>query len=729
MSRALIAVSAILLVLAVCGQAADLEVVSTAWMPDRAFDNYLPCFSEGWSLKDDLGNDKPYYDLVKQGATVRVCVRNTSAKPLDVARVELSGIDLVKQIVPEFDEKGGMNSASYLLNNATTTPPNVRDALDHLGRPVWYQVRPNPVPAGAFTEVTIRLRRIPSLKGIVISFGAATGSLTHVPFRFDRPTRFRLASISFSDPIDRVFIYARQDSGDFRLKSVKLDGVEAKLAPESPTASSGGVLPISIHLPKPWPFGSFHCMELTTQDGQTAASVIRARDAFFALGMWGYRNNYPTGAESARDTCAAFRDHLFNTHMLMVGGDQGSYMRSVPGMKLLEEMGLRVNTRDPSEENLRSPNVYSRFLMDEPDAHDYAVSALPLERRLGSLGQGVVKLQKAWTAADDRNLCLLNIDNTFKPENWLTYGALADITALDPYYPEVLITAYRKHPHKLGDSTHPYYVLAAADITRFASEPRPTHVILNSTSYRDKIGDFRFPTPEEKRIEFYYSLAAGAKGISYWWFAPYGECHGCGSNEPEARALMIELARLNVEARSLEPLLADSCAAAAPGAKYRSVRLSEAVLADGAHAALRDRHRHRASHQPGPRLRPRRNRLRADCQVQDHVQGAAVDARRARIRVRLRRRQARNGARGRHRSLRARHQRSQARANADLHRQTRPGIDHLQTLRRACAEGSVAKVAAAPARPEHPPAWFRQSHIAGLSSTTAWMHATHAVSS
>lgn len=567
----LVAACALVSVFAASGQqvwGADLEFVSAAYMPDRAFTNFLPYFSEGWSLKDELGNDKPYYDLVKPGATIRVCVRNKSVKPMDISRVELNGIDLVKQIVPKFEEKGGVNSASYLLNDAATTPPNVRDALDKLGWPVWYQVRPNPVPPGASTEVTIRLRRVTDIKDLSVAIGEAAGPLAKVPIRAEQPSQLRLASISFSDAIDRIFIYARRDDGgSFSIKSISLDSVEAKLGPGAPTTSSGGILPIEIALPKPWPFGSFHCIEVSTRDGQTAASVIRARDAFFALGMWGYRNNYPTGAECARDTCGAFRDHLFNTHMLMVGGDQGSYMRSIPGMKLLEEMGLRVNTRDPSEENLRSPNVYSRFLMDEPDAHDYAVGDLPLERRLGSLGQGVVSLQKEWTAADDRNLCLLNIDNTFKPENWLTYGALADITALDPYYPEVLMTAYRKHPHKLGDSTHPYYVLAAAEITRYASEPRPTHVILNSTSYRDKIGDFRFPTPEEKRIEFYYSLAAGAKGISYWWFSPYGECHGCGSAEPEARALMLEMARLNVEARSLEPLLADSCPAAAPGAK------------------------------------------------------------------------------------------------------------------------------------------------------------------
>ena len=74
-------------------------------------------------------------------------------------------------------------------------------------------------------------------------------------------------------------------------------------------------------------------------------------------------------------------------------------------------------------------------------------------------------------------------------------------------------------------------------------------------------------TPEEKRIEFYYALAAGAKGISYWWFTPYGRYIGCGASDPSAKSMMQEMARLNAEARAVMPLLATACPGAISGSK------------------------------------------------------------------------------------------------------------------------------------------------------------------
>jgi hypothetical protein len=86
-------------------------------------------------------------------------------------------------------------------------------------------------------------------------------------------------------------------------------------------------------------------------------------------------------------------------------------------------------------------------------------------------------------------------------------------------------------------------------------------------SYRGDDFTFRYGTPEEKRIEFYYALAAGAKGISYWWFTPYGTYKGCGADEPGAKAMLAELGQLNAEARSILPLLARSHPAAVGGDK------------------------------------------------------------------------------------------------------------------------------------------------------------------
>ena len=63
------------------------------------------------------------------------------------------------------------------------------------------------------------------------------------------------------------------------------------------------------------------------------------------------------------------------------------------------------------------------FLTDEPDAHDYAVSQLEPNQRLGSLGQDLVRRSHAFRHEDPAPPQMLNLDNTYKPENWYMYTA------------------------------------------------------------------------------------------------------------------------------------------------------------------------------------------------------------------------------------------------------------------------------------------------------------------
>jgi hypothetical protein len=245
----------------------------------------------------------------------------------------------------------------------------------------------------------------------------------------------------------------------------------------------------------------------------------------------GYRNHGNTEAERNRDTCTAFARHLFNTHMGMGGG----YVRTPEGLEMLKELGLKVMISDPMSRDAGHPQLYARFLMDEPDAHEASIEALPGYRRVGGFAQGLVQKREKWMQEDPRTPILLNVDLTYKPENWMTYGQLPDIFALDPYFIGQLCSTYWKHPGRLGQYSHPYYVFALSEIARFACQPKPLHVILNAVSTQDPENNraFRYSTPDEKRIEFYYALAAGAQGILTGG-SPYGECKGCGSDQPEA---------------------------------------------------------------------------------------------------------------------------------------------------------------------------------------------------
>ncbi len=128
---------------------------------DRMLPEMLTYTMGGWRLRVEMGFARPDGSDLPHGAVVRFFVRNTSTQPLEVTGVWLEGVDLAKQIVPKHKEHGGTPSAGYLLNSEEDTPPDVRARLDSLGRPVWYQVRPDPVPPGAVAEVNIRLQAQP----------------------------------------------------------------------------------------------------------------------------------------------------------------------------------------------------------------------------------------------------------------------------------------------------------------------------------------------------------------------------------------------------------------------------------------------------------------------------------------------------------------------------------------------------------------------------------------
>ncbi len=549
---------------------AELQMRVATFVQDREFPELLPYVWDGWDLKHGMGQTKEYSQIVRLGATLHAFVANTSNDPVTVEHVLLNDIDLSRHIVPAHREHRGIRAASYLLNDTTVTPKEVRQRLENLGAPIWYQVRPNPIPPKGFAEVIVRLRKMPDEKILVIAVKASGEKAVTARLFTEKPGALAIASVNFNNKMDRMFLYVtRSDGQEFGIRSVEIDGKDAKVAKEKPLRSSHGFLPIEIPLTQAMDYGSFHYVAVTTTDALSAAAVVRARDGFFALGIWGYRNNGNTLEERVRDTCTAFQNHLFNTHMGMAGKHTG-YLQSTEGLKMLEEMGLRLMVRDPTKSTVRNSQIYARFLLDEPDAHEYAIKSLPGNLRVGSYAQGLIQLQKRWTELDPRTLTLLNVDLTYKPENWLIYGQLADILAVDPYYQMRLKDTIWKHPGWLAQFCHPYYVYAVAEIARWASQPHPLHIILNSVSFREDDRSFRYGTPEEKRIEFYYALAAGAKGISYWWFTPYGKCRGCGAADPAARAMMQEMAHLNAEARAVEPLLAVACPATMAGSKVDS---------------------------------------------------------------------------------------------------------------------------------------------------------------
>lgn len=536
------------------GLSAALEIEHTEFRPDAQFPDLLQYFREGWGIVDELGQARQYTDVVRQGAYLHAYVRNSGEEALRIERVLLEGIDLAEQLAPRHKETRGLTAASFMLNGEDLTPPALREQLEAAGAPVWWMIRPNPVPAGGHARVTVRLRSVPEAEALTLGVGDAEAQIVT-----EAPSGPRIASTALSPEMDRLTVYLR--GGEFAVEEVRIDG-EA-LAPSAPAGlqSAGGMLPVEVPLQPAWERGSFHHVSVTTEAGDRTDAMVRAMRPFFALGMWGYRNDGLTTEAMVRDYCEAFEEHLFNAKM---PGSHNDFVESEAGVALLEETGLRLAAHTPNEATTGSEQVYARFLFDEPDVADYYID-LPWTDRVGVYAQDLVGRQQDWTLADPSNPCLLNVDMTFKPENWLTYGQLPDVFAVDPYYQNRLSSAWWSHPMRVRQFVTPYYVHAVSQIARNGCEPSPLHVILNCVSRSDGERTFRYGTPDEKRIEFYHSLAAGARAISYWWFTPYGRHVGCGAEHPDGHAMLQELARLNAQARAAEDLLAAACPAHEPG--------------------------------------------------------------------------------------------------------------------------------------------------------------------
>ena len=274
--------------------------------------------------------------------------------------------------------------------------------------------------------------------------------------------------------------------------------------------------------------------------------------------MWGSSDLGNSAEERVRNYLTDMKNHSINVHMGMASGSSRPFMQSKAEFDFTESLGMR--RMETWVHNTRNPIYY--FLLDEPDAQDFGVDAIgdPL-KRLGALGQGLISKRRELRSKDHATPQMLNVNSTYSPENWYMYSQLADVYCSDPYYTGVLYSIFKVAPSKLRNHTKPTFVRAVTEICHGSCAPKPLHIILQAVRHNDEECPMRYPTPEEKRIEAYYAIGEGAKGLSYWWYTPLADlCDGCGDPEdPEAVALYREIAVLGAELRTAGSLIVNSC--------------------------------------------------------------------------------------------------------------------------------------------------------------------------
>lgn len=550
-----------------------LTSVGAVFRPDRHFPEFMGLWLEAWAQAQAGGATEEALrpkDLL--GGYVQLYVRNQGEKPVVVSDVAIDGVNLSRSLVFAKDKVSGFLPASVRFPGV---PKAELDTLLGAGEPVWWKVDPPTVPPGGFAEVTVRLRQPPTNKTVSVRVIGDTATMEARVEAGKEPPRF--AGIAFAPSLDRAYLYPQRiDRPGTAPARILLDGTDVTVRSLRATDAAADITPVVVRLATPLARGSLHCFQAVYPDGTAAIACVRAWNDEFPYGMWGYINQGRTPAERVQYYLTDMRLHNINLFMDSIGKDVMEFLASEKGEQYARTNGVRVLSKWPGKP--RNPMYY--FLMDEPDAHDYAVKDLPVNLRLGSLGQDLVEHSRKIRARDPDAPHLLNIDNTYKPGNYYTYAQLPDVCCSDPYYQEQQKIVWSRRPGWASGFLKPTYVLAATTICQSACAPKPLHIILNSVRHDPSKGPdgrtpehpavFRFATPAEKRIELFYALAAGAKAFSYWWYTPYGEFYGCGGDTADARSLWREIGLLGAQVRTAGPLLLRGCpiTLATKGSKY-----------------------------------------------------------------------------------------------------------------------------------------------------------------
>lgn len=529
---------------------ADLILLGVQYRADRSFPEY-ECFWRDSQYPGPCGASDP------MGATVHVFLRNTGTSPVAVNDILLAGMSLKDSLVI-VEQVVKRHPASIYF--ASLTPEELQTLLD-AGEPVWYKTDPATIAPGSTAQAMVRLRQTPQTSTLNVGVVHTAGTLNAtVPVAPDQP---RPAGVSFSSDLAKAYIYWRRSPAGTAPVSILLDGIEVTAGAHTVSDPALNVAVTVLRPSQPFAPGSFHVFQAVYADGQTATAGVRAMANELIYGMWGAWPGADGDYVVARNYILDVTNHNINAQVVTLGSTAvQSYIKTAEGQQFAADHGLGFVTDDIGKWGVQRP--YMWFIRDEPDAADFRVLDLPEDKKIGSLAQSAIAEGDYLRGGDPTVPTTINIDGTYKPYNWYNYGHVPDVLMSDPYYQARLRTALWSKPTTIPLYSKATYIYAVTQLAQSSGEPNPLHIVLYSCEYIDSSGEvFPFPTAESKRIEAYYALAGGAKGLSYWWYIPGSPANGVGAatvrGDPDAAPLWREIGLLGAEVRTAGPVLVTSC--------------------------------------------------------------------------------------------------------------------------------------------------------------------------
>ncbi len=482
------------------------------------------------------------------GAHVHVFLRNTGGSAVTITDAMFAGFSL-KEILVLHYQVAKRQPASIWLDNLT---PSQLQTLLNAGEPVWWKADPATIPPGGTAQVAVRLRSVPVIPSISMEVITSAGNVSAtIPVEAAAP---QVAGVGFSSDLTKVHLYWRRGGGDAPT-AVLMDGTDVTA---NTTTVSDPALGIAVSVFQPvQPLGasSYHVFQGVYADGKKASAGVRAWVNKFLYGTWGGPD--AIDEPSARASLIDLTNHGLNSLVMNGSAVTGILQWSPSGRQFVANQGYGFVIDDPGKWAADKPFMW--FIRDEPDWADSRLDNIPTDKKIGGLAQMCLQRGEELRAADPTVPTTVNINAYSKPYCWYNYGLVPDVFMTDPYYQARMREAYWYYPTRIPLYQKATYIYAVAQLAQSSCEPNPLHMVLYSCQWRDDSGAvFPFPTPQSKRIEVYYALAGGAKGLSYWWWPAGRPSNGLADGGPDALALYKEMGLLGNEIKTAVPLLVAS---------------------------------------------------------------------------------------------------------------------------------------------------------------------------
>ncbi len=539
---------------------AAIQVIGAQYQQDIPYNEF-----------DCIWNDKTYPTNCPPralGCNVHVYLKNTGGGSVTITDVILAGYSLADSLA----EDANVHYARSIYFRWDNPPQAILDA----GEPVWYKGDPTVIPAGGVAQAVVRLRTPPVASTVAVGVNVSGTILTtNITKDVNAP---QLASIGYSSDLQKIYLHWRRPGsagvGGAAPVTVRMDGSNVTTITTTVADPSMNFAASVINLAAPIAPMSYHVFQGVYDDGKTATASQRAWTNKFIYASYG---NFETSAGyTIADWVEEASNHGFNNVQVNVG-EVGGYMFTPTGRADCQAREYGYTTGDKTKFNPLDPDMF--FLEDEPDAEEANMentkcsTAAGLFLPCGKSPMGILVMREIAKGEDLRSQrpmtpTNVNLDGTFRPENYYAWGQAMDVTQVDPYYQRRLSDVYWRDQYRIPLYQKATYIYAVAKATVTAAEPNPANILLYSCEWKCNDGDcdpeyvgeiWPFPTREAKRIEVYYSLAAGAKGMGYWWFPRGYPSNGLAAqNRPGAPELWEELGLLGNEIKTVAPWLVTS---------------------------------------------------------------------------------------------------------------------------------------------------------------------------